>query len=417
MQSKCQWLPPNRITTRAPFKDLFPIEQGTVDAVADHMKANGYDESQPIIVWKESHDKHPVIIDGHTRLLAALKIMLSPVYVAVTDFPDEQAAIEYAIHNQRDRRNLTDTDLIRCVQAVDKRKPRGGDRKSGAVKSKASSDAIDVDKAGKSKSAIQPFDSAQETAKIVGTSRDKVKKARTILDHADEDTRQAVLDGKKSIHAAAKETQNKREPKVKEPSSEKPLQEISRLTEVMGALDDDLGDFMPHIMRYCRKPLANKENAYKVRTFFSQVYYLRDTLIDIFTAEMNARETATKEKQKKPIEPEEETLSVPEIAGKNFDEKVIKSDLPVLVDFYTAGCQPCRQLLPKIESIAEDYKGKMYVYKCDDKDICKKYGVRGAYSGSVPQLIVFHNGKHYRLDQMARTKQEIKREVSKALRS
>ena len=211
MQSKCQWLPTNRITTRSPFKDLFPIDQGTVDAVADHMRANGYDESQPIVVWKESDNKHPIIIDGHTRLLAALKAMISPVPVAIMDFPDERAALEHAIHNQRDRRNLTDADIIRCIEAVDKRSSWGGDRKSEDAKIKSSNEPL-TGKEGQAENqrCKSTFDSAQETAKIVGTSRDKVKKARTILDHADEGTKQAVLDGKKSIHAAAKETQEKR---------------------------------------------------------------------------------------------------------------------------------------------------------------------------------------------------------------
>jgi hypothetical protein len=45
-------------------------------------------------------------------------------------FPDEDSALEYAIHNQRNRRNLTDAELLRCIEVLDRRKERGGDRKS-----------------------------------------------------------------------------------------------------------------------------------------------------------------------------------------------------------------------------------------------------------------------------------------------
>lgn len=199
METKQQWMATSRIKVRAPFNSLFPIDGKTVDAVAEHMKARGYDQSQPIILWKELLDENKnqaIIVDGHTRLAAAKKIGLSPVYVARMSFADENVAVQHAIHNQRDRRNLTDADLIRCIEAVDKRSSWGGDRKSADTKIKSSSEPL--------------ISSAKATAETVGTSETKVKKARILIDHADEGTKQVVLDGKKSIHAAAKETQQKR---------------------------------------------------------------------------------------------------------------------------------------------------------------------------------------------------------------
>ena len=82
----------------------------------------------------------------------------------------------YAIHNQRDRRNLEGKDLFRLIAEVDKRK------KAGRPDNLASSDA----NYGKS---------AQETAEIVGTSQAKVERTRTVIDHADEETKQAVAGG------------------------------------------------------------------------------------------------------------------------------------------------------------------------------------------------------------------------------
>ena len=80
-----------------------------------------------------------------------------------------------------------------------------------------------------------------------------------------------------------------------------------------------------------------------------------------------------------------------EITSDNFDEKVIKSDLPVLVDFWAEWCGPCKQLIPTIEKIALDYKGKAIVAKVNvdnHSDIAAKYNVRG-----IPNLLIFNSGK------------------------
>jgi ParB family chromosome partitioning protein len=138
------------------------------------------------------------IVDGHTRKCAAAKAGMSPIYAARVKFTSEDAALEYAIHNQRDRRNMTNEDIFGCIQTMDSRKPRGGDRKSQGAKSKSSSEPI------------ENISSAQQTADIVGTSETKVKKVRSILDHADEQTKRDVESGNKTINKAYQETQQMR---------------------------------------------------------------------------------------------------------------------------------------------------------------------------------------------------------------
>jgi len=201
MESKRQWMATNRLKTRSPFKDLFPVEAKTLNNIGEHMKDHGYDESQPIVIWDRTGDegKHAfIVIDGYTRLQAAKDVSLSPVYVARVKFPDEQTALDYAVHNQRDRRNMTDAELWRCIQYVDKRKEQGGDRRSEDFKSSG-----------------EPLKekSADKTAKILGTSSTKVKKARTVIDHAGKETKQAVASGEMSINKAYEETQEKRKGK------------------------------------------------------------------------------------------------------------------------------------------------------------------------------------------------------------
>ena len=53
------------------------------------------------------------------------------------------------------------------------------------------------------------------------------------------------------------------------------------------------------------------------------------------------------------------------ITDQNFEEKVLKSDLPVLLDFYAEWCGPCKMMSPIIEEMAKEYEGKAYIYKLD----------------------------------------------------
>ncbi len=74
-----------------------------------------------------------------------------------------------------------------------------------------------------------------------------------------------------------------------------------------------------------------------------------------------------------------------------FDNDVLKSDTPVLVDFWAEWCGPCRALAPKLDQIATEFSGKLKVYKVDidaNQETPVNYGVRG-----VPTLILFKNGQ------------------------
>lgn len=80
-----------------------------------------------------------------------------------------------------------------------------------------------------------------------------------------------------------------------------------------------------------------------------------------------------------------------ELTDSNFETEVIESEKPVLVDFWAEWCGPCKAIGPTVEKIAEEYQGKLGVYKMDvDKNQSAplKFGIRG-----IPTLIVFKNGK------------------------
>ncbi len=83
-------------------------------------------------------------------------------------------------------------------------------------------------------------------------------------------------------------------------------------------------------------------------------------------------------------------MSVLQITGDNFDQEVLQSPIPVLVDFYTTWCGPCRQLAPVMDELANDAK-EFKVAKInmeEQSELATRYDIM-----SVPTLIVFQGGK------------------------
>src|SRR6476469_5276730 len=80
--------------------------------------------------------------------------------------------------------------------------------------------------------------------------------------------------------------------------------------------------------------------------------------------------------------------NVLEITDANFEQEVLSSDKPVLVDFWAEWCMLCLMLAPTIEKLAKDYNGKVKVGKIDtdaNRDVSLKYSI-----SAIPTVILFH---------------------------
>ena len=80
-----------------------------------------------------------------------------------------------------------------------------------------------------------------------------------------------------------------------------------------------------------------------------------------------------------------------QVNDSNFDEVVLKSDKPVIVDFWAEWCGPCRMIAPIIEDLSKEYAGRLVVTKCDidnSPGVAARFGIR-----NIPTVLFFKEGK------------------------
>jgi ParB family chromosome partitioning protein len=175
------------IKTASPFCDLFPVRKRVLDDIVWDMRRNGYDNSQPLVLWK---DHGNVVIDGHTRLSAAKKANIYQIPIIFKAFSDEEDALKYAIACQKNRRNLSDSELVACVVELDKRKDKISCLKQNLTVAPCGATVR----------------SSQETAELLGINHRKVERIRTIMDNAPDEIKRMVKTGRMTVNSAYNRT-------------------------------------------------------------------------------------------------------------------------------------------------------------------------------------------------------------------
>ena len=82
--------------------------------------------------------------------------------------------------------------------------------------------------------------------------------------------------------------------------------------------------------------------------------------------------------------------SISHLTDETFEKEVLQSNIPVLVDYWAEWCGPCKMIAPILDSLANEYAGKLKISKLnidDNQQVPQKYGVRG-----IPTLMIFKNG-------------------------
>ena len=167
-----------------PFRNLFPIRQTVLAEIIDDMNVNGFDFGHPIVVWKM------IVVDGH---------------VICRQFNDENEALEYAIRCQRNRRNLTNGELLQCLQQLDMRKKAGRPANNSSCSMSRGKSSVDL-------------------GETLGISCKKVERLRAINAYATDEIKEALRQGKYSINRAYEETMRSRRPQEKiEPDTDAEL--------------------------------------------------------------------------------------------------------------------------------------------------------------------------------------------------
>lgn len=183
----------DKITVHPTFQTLLPINDKELANIVKDMEENGFDKSKPICIWREEN----VLIDGYTRFTAAKEAGLSEIYKYEMSFGTEQEALEYAMKQQLNRRNLNDAGKIMLIEKLDNLRNPGR---------KSSDPEADAEPRGKS---------AQALAESLGIGTRTVERARHVLANADEETLEEVKSGKTSINQAAKKIKQQKDEEKK----------------------------------------------------------------------------------------------------------------------------------------------------------------------------------------------------------
>ncbi len=177
------WMPIEGIPVMEEFKNLFRIKPLNRERITESIRLNGFDEKFSVII-AVFPDGTQSLAAGFTRKASAHDAGLTEIPAWTQEFPSVKAAIEWALHEQYDRRNLSDDEIYESVLRIDEYTKNGTHGFEG-------------------KSSVR-------TAEIAGISARKVEQIRTVDRQATEDQKEAIRSGDKSVNGIYQEIAGER---------------------------------------------------------------------------------------------------------------------------------------------------------------------------------------------------------------
>ena len=221
---------PRLLKTEEPFQ-LFATSETVRQAILADMKTRGYDSAFPVVVWNK------VIVDGHTRVSVAKQLGIDVEYVD-KNFNSLTGALHYAVHCQKDRRNVSLEALLKAVEAIDvEEKKAAQERQKELAGTHPQTLASKEAKVGKGKS-------AEKTAETLGISKSQVERIRVInKPETPEEIKEKVKAGEYSISKGAELARESRKPK-----QEEEVQHVEQVT-IPGLTRDKEPKFLGQVER------------------------------------------------------------------------------------------------------------------------------------------------------------------------
>jgi DNA-binding transcriptional MerR regulator len=180
---------PREIEMHPTFKDLLPIDEDLLESIKVDMTQKGYYTSKPVVLGMWPGLERPVLIDGHTRLRAAIAAGIEEIPVVIEERASEVAALRHAMSLQTKRRRTGDDVIFRLIERYDELMERGRPPRNDEAKEIPTRVGI-----------FGHSPSAQRMAHLLTCNRGKVEKVRKILRDGTPEIRTAVRNGKMTIN-------------------------------------------------------------------------------------------------------------------------------------------------------------------------------------------------------------------------
>lgn len=270
MNASQEQLPPEMLLTQAPFNSIFPIQTPVLQRIVDRMKKIGFDPAHPILVWKRGSDA--VVIDGHTRLQAALSLGIRDIPVIFREFDNPGDALDYAVSQQVERRNMTPADMLRYIEAADKLLERG--RKKLAPNG-----------ANSENHPVQHGKSAAKLAEVLNVSLRKAERLRKVAREGSDETKKALCNGDISVNKAYNDTV------IRSASRKNTVQEESAISpeeQLRLAMKFRMKNIPENIIAALKKEIKNEKEQYPDLHYSEkQIALMKDVILNSLDTILN----------------------------------------------------------------------------------------------------------------------------------